>query len=56
MRLREVADVDEVSDTAAVRRRIIGSEHVDLGALSGGGLDRDLEQMGGADCGETDAS
>ncbi|CEG07350.1 hypothetical protein BN961_00739 [Afipia felis] len=45
MRLREIADVDEIADAASVRRRVVGAEHVDLGALAGGGLDRDLEQM-----------
>jgi hypothetical protein len=47
MGLHQVADVDDVPDTAAVRRRIIGSEHIDLGALAGGGFDRDLQQMRG---------
>ncbi len=46
--------MDEVADAAAVLGRIVGAEHVDLGALSGRGLDRDLEQMGGADGGKTD--
>jgi hypothetical protein len=46
--------VDEIADAAAIRRRIIGAEHVDLGALSGRRLDRDLEQMRGADGGQSD--
>ena len=55
MRLREIGDMDEVADAAAVRRRIVGAEHVDLGALAGGGLDRDFQQMRGADGGKPDA-
>ena len=45
MGLREIADMDEVADAASIRRRIVSAEHIDLGALPGGGLDRDLEQM-----------
>jgi hypothetical protein len=48
MRLHQVGDVDEIPHAAAVRRRRVGSEHVDLGALPGGGFDHDLQQMGGA--------
>jgi hypothetical protein len=55
MRLREIADVDEVADAASVRRRIVGAEHVDLGALAGRGLDRDLQQMRRADGRQSDA-
>ena len=55
MRLREIADMDEIADATSVRRRIVGAEHVDLGALPGGGLDRDLQQMRGADGGKPDA-
>ena len=55
MRLREIADMDEVADAGAVRRRIVGAEHVELGALAGGGLDRDLQQMRRADGGKPDA-
>ena len=55
MRLREIADMDEVADATSVRRRVVGTEHVDLGALPGRGFDRDLEQMRGADGGEADA-
>ena len=55
MGLREIADMDEVADAAAVRRRIIGAEHVDLGALAGGGFDRDLQQMRRADGGKAAA-
>ena len=49
MGLRQIADMDEIPDAASVRRRIVGSEHVDLGALPGGRLDRDLQQMRRAD-------
>ena len=34
MGLRKIADVNEIADAASVRRRVVGSEHVDLGALS----------------------
>src|SRR5687767_15454718 len=49
------ADMDEVADAASIRRRVVGSVHVDLGALPGGGFDRDLEQMRGAYGGEAAA-
>ena len=55
MRLRQVRDVNEIADAASIRRRIVGAEHVDLGALAGGGLDGDLQKMRRADCGEPDA-
>jgi glycosyltransferase involved in cell wall biosynthesis len=48
--------MDEVADAASIRRRVVGSVHVDLGALPGGGFDRDLEQMRGAYCGEAAAA
>jgi hypothetical protein len=35
--------MDEVADAASIRRRVVGAEHVDLGALPGGGFDRDLQ-------------
>ena len=56
MRLRKVADMNEIPDAAAVRRRVVGSEYIDLGALAGGGFDRDLEQMRGADGGQPNAA
>ena len=56
MRLREIADMDEIADAASIRRRIVGPEHVDLGALSGRRLDRDLDEMGGAHGRESDAA
>src|SRR6202021_1717897 len=45
MRLCEIADMNEVPDAASVGRRVVGAEYIDLGALPGGGLDRDLQQM-----------
>ncbi len=54
MGLHQVADMDEIADAGSVRCRVIGAEHVDLGALSGGGFDRDLQEVGGARRGEAD--
>ena len=45
MRARQIADVDVIADAGAVRRRIVGAEHVDLGAPAERGLDRDLDEM-----------
>jgi hypothetical protein len=45
MRPRQIADVDVVADAGAVRRRIVGAEHVDAFAPAERGLDRDLDQM-----------
>ena len=56
MRLGEIADMDEIADAAAIRRRIVGAEHIDLCALPGRGFDRDLEQMRRAHCREPSAS
>ena len=56
MGLCEIADMDEVADAASVRRRVISSVHVDLGALPGGSFDRDLEQMRRADSSEAAAA
>src|SRR5450759_3835429 len=46
MRAREIADMDVVADAGAVRRRIVGAEHVDLGPLAERRFAGDLDQMG----------
>ena len=46
VRAREIADVNVVADAGAVRRRIVGAEDVDLGALAEHRFARDLDQMG----------
>jgi len=56
MRLGQIADVNEIPDAAAVGGRIVGSEHIDLGALPGGRFDGDLQQMGRADGRKADAA
>ena len=45
VRARQIADMDVVADAGAVRRRIVGAEHVHLVAPAECGLDRDLDQM-----------
>src|SRR5690606_8000702 len=41
----EIADMDIVADTGAVRRRIVGAEYLDEGPLAERGLAGDLDQM-----------
>ena len=44
----KVADVDIVAHAGAVGRVVVGAEDVDMAALAGRRLDRDLDQVGGA--------
>ena len=48
----QIGDMDVIANAGAVRGRIVGAEHVDLGALAKRGLDRDLDEVGCAqvDC------
>jgi hypothetical protein len=44
---RQIADMDVVADAGAVRRRIIGAEHVELAAQAERRFGRNLDQMRG---------
>ncbi len=46
MGAHQIGDVDVVADAGAVGRRVVGAEHIHLGAFAESCLDRHLDEMG----------